>query len=315
MFTRVLQIAALYLAAVAARCMAADVMVERIPEGVAVKSRGTLFAKYWVKAGCKPVVWPIIGPTGKPVTRAFPMEDQPGEDQDHLHQRSLWFSHGNVNGIDFWSELPGHGTIEHLRFTTIEGGKQGKIATKNAWLGPDGRKHLEDERTLTFAVEDNSRTIDFDITLTAAERPVVFGDTKEGTLGIRMATGLTVESRAHKKLGGQIVNSRGERNDKAWGKRVDWVDYHGTIDGQQLGVAIFNHPNSFRYPTFWHVRPYGLFAANPFGQHDFIGGNSGAFTLAPGASIRLAYRFYLHRGDEVTGGVAEQFRVFAATNK
>jgi hypothetical protein len=289
--------------------------VERVPEGVAIKVGGRLFAKYWVKAGSKPVVWPIIGPTGKPVTRSFPMEDRHDEDQDHLHQRSLWFTHGDVNGVDFWSELPGHGTIEHLKFNRIEGGAQATVATSNAWLGPDGRKHLEDERTLTFVVEDDARIIDFDITLKAGDRPVVFGDTKEGTLGMRMAAGLTVESRAHKKLGGQIVNSRGERNDAAWGKRVDWVDYHGTIDGQKVGVAILNHPSSFRYPTFWHVRPYGLFAANPFGQHDFIGGKSGAFTLAPGAKIRLAYRVYIHRGDEVGGRVAEQFRRYAAATK
>ena len=314
----VFQLFALFLACALpgpVRSAPTEITAERVPEGVAVKVDGKLFAKYWVKAGCKPVVWPIVGPTGKPVTRSFPMEDQPGEDQDHLHQRSLWFTHGNVDGIDFWSELPGHGTIEHREFTRVEGGPQATIATKNDWLGPDGRKHLEDERTLTFRADADARALDFDITLKANDRPVTFGDTKEGTFGIRMAAGLTVESRSHAKLGGEIVNSQGNRNEAAWGKRVEWVDYHGAIDGQKVGVAILSHPASFRYPTFWHVRPYGLFAANPFGQHDFVGGKSGGFTLAPGAKIRLLYRVYVHRGNEKTGRVAEQFRSYAGSTK
>jgi len=97
---------------------------------------------------------------------------------------------------------------------------------------------------------------------------VTFGDTKEGSFGLRVNESMKVE----RKTGGKIVSSEGLEDEKAWGKPAAWVDYYGPIQGETLGIAILNHPSSFRYPTHWHVRPYGLFAANPWGLHDFTGG-------------------------------------------
>jgi len=68
---------------------------------------------------------------------------------------------------------------------------------------------------------------------------------------------------------GTIINAEGVKNTAAWGKRSTWVDYHGPKDGKVYGVAIFDHPSNPRHPTWWHVRDYALFAANPFGKHDF----------------------------------------------
>src|SRR6185295_7073001 len=135
---------------------------------------------------------------------------------------------------------------------------------------------------------------------------VVFGDTKEGSFGVRMASSIRVDS----KQGGEIVNSDGLTNQAAWGKPAAWVDYHGPVDGETWGIAILNHPSSFRYPTYWHVRTYGLFAANPFGIHDFTGSTDGSFTLAAGKSIELKYRVLLHKGDEKSGNVAEAFATY-----
>jgi hypothetical protein len=288
---------------------AAEVTVEKTPQGVTVKTDGKLFAEYLIRSGSKPILWPIVGPTGKRVTRNWPMEkDVPGEtDRDHVHQRSMWFTHGSVNGIDFWSE--GKGRIEHREFVKVEGGPQAVIVTRNDWLSPDGSKvQCQDERTLTFGADADRRWIDFEIAIKASNGPVVFGDTKEGSFGVRVASSMRVQTRK----GGHIVNSEGQKDDSAWGKPAAWVDYYGPVEGETTGLAILNHPSSFRFPTYWHVRGYGLFAANPFGLHDFTGGASkGDYTLPDGETLKLRYRVLLHNGDDTTGRVAEAFAEFA----
>jgi len=291
-----------------ASAFAAELTVEDTPGGVAVKIDGQPFAEYLTKSGSKSIVWPIYGPTGKLMTRSWPMDDKVAseKDRDHIHQRSLWFTHGDVNGIDFWSE--GKGRIEHREFVKKTGGEEAVIVTKNDWVSPDGKKVLEDERTFTFGGDKDARWIDVDIALTATEGPVVFGDTKEGSFGVRVPSSVRVET----LKGGKIVNSDGKQNLAAWGKPAAWVDYHGPIDDETLGIAILNHPSSFRYPTHWHVRTYGLFAANPFGLADFTNGKEkGEYTLPKGAGLRLRYRVLLHKGDEREGRVAEAFSAFA----
>jgi hypothetical protein len=293
--------------------VSAEITVERSDKGAVVKIDGRLFTEYLAHSGTKPILWPIIGPTGKPMTRDFPMRNRPGETKDHPHQRSLWFSHGNVNGVDFWGERGKVGTIKHLEFTKIAGGNPAVVATRNAWLAPDGRRVCEDRRMLHFDTDGDARWIDFDITLKATDGKLVFGDTKEGTFGVRVAETLSVDSRR----GGKIVNSRGQVDGAAWGRPAAWVDYHGPVDGNTVGIAILNHPSSFGYPTHWHVRTYGLFAANPFGLHDFPGGKNadGSLALARGHSVTFRYRVVLHRGNERLGKVAERFSAYSHEGK
>jgi len=138
--------------------------------------------------------------------------------------------------------------------------------------------------------------------------PVTFGDTKEGMFGLRVASSMDV----NKKRGGLILNAEGLRDDAAWGKPSAWVDYSGPLGGRTVGIAILNHPDSFRYPTHWHVRTYGLFAANPFGWHDFGIGKSGTYTLPQGHSLRFSYRVIFHDGDAQAARIAEHFRQYAS---
>jgi hypothetical protein len=292
------------------RLGAAEVTAERSPGGVTVKIDGQRFSEYLTRSGKKPVLWPIFGPTGKPMTRAYPLEIDPRETHDHPHQRSLWFTHGSVNGVDFWAESGKNvGTIEHRGFVQVRSGPTAVIIARNDWLGPDRRKVCEDQRALTFGGDAQSRWIDFLIALTATDGPLTFGDTKEGTFGVRVAESMRVEA----KPGGRIVNSRGQTDAAAWGQPAEWVDYHGPVDGQTLGIAILNHPASFRFPTGWHVRTYGLFAANPFAQGSFRGKGESAegYTLAAGKTLSLRYRVLLHRGDEKEGQVAAAFAAYA----
>jgi hypothetical protein len=288
---------------------AAEVTAEKTDRGVVVKIDGAMFTEYLTRCGTKPVLWPILGPTGKPMTRAYPMGEAPGERKDHVHQRSLWFTHGSVGGVNFWDEVSkGHGSIAHRKFVKVDSGPQAVIVAENDWLAADGKRVCEDVRTLTFGRDGPTRWIDFDLVLKASDAAVAFGDTKEGAFGVRIAETIKVDA----KLGGRIVNSEGQIDAKAWGQRAAWVDYYGPVEGQTVGIAILNHPSSFRFPTWWHVRSYGLFAANPFGVKDFTGGKGdGNHTLPQGESLRLRYRLLFHKGDEKEGRVAETFARYA----
>jgi hypothetical protein len=274
---------------------------------VDVMVNGRLFTSYIFKGAPKPYIYPIIGPTGKGITRNYPMKELPNESRDHAHHRSLWFTHGNVNGIDFWTESPKNGRIVHREFKKLTSGPlYGHISTVNDWIGPDGKKICEDTRDIYIYNTSGVGIIDFKITIKATDGPVTFGDTKEGMFGIRIADSMTVD-----RGKGRIQNSRGDLNEAAWGKQAEWCDYYGPVDDEIVGVAIMNMPSSFRFPTYWHVRTYGLFAANPFGLRDFTGDKSvnGGYTIPKEGTISFAYRIYIHKGTTEDGAVADVYRL------
>jgi hypothetical protein len=281
--------------------------------------QGKLFTNYVTDEPSKPYYFPVIGPTDDPYTRAYPMvKTIEGEDKDHPHQRSMWFTHGNVNGFDFWASDPINkpnakfGSIKETSRTVVHNGLRAAVLrTTDDWLGPDGKTVCEDQRTVLFAGTDSTRVIDFDITIKAREKPVTFGDTKEGMFGLRLASSMDVKA----KKGGKITNAEGVTDNTAWGKASPWVDYTGPVDGQTVGIAILNHPESFRYPTTWHVRDYGLFAANPFGWHDFGRKESGEYTIPEGQSIRFKYRVFLHKGETEKAHIPAAFQAFAKPPK
>ena len=281
----------------------ADVQFKKGNEAVDVLVNGNLFTRYVFAGAPKPYCYPVIGPTGNPVTRAYPMEDVEGETKDHPHHRSFWFTFGDVNGIDFWSESDKAGKIVHKEFEKL---KDGVIRTKNDWIAPDGRKVCEDTRELKFS----EHTMDFTITIKATNGPVKFGDTKEGMLGVRVASSMDVDKGA-----GHIVNSRGDKDADAWGKQAEWCDYYGPVDGKTVGIAIMDHPSSFRYPTYWHVRTYGLFATNPFGLNAFTNGKTadGSYTIPAGGKITFRYRILIHEGTTEEAKIAEAYSNYAKT--
>jgi hypothetical protein len=268
------------------------------------------FTTYQAPEGLKPYFFPLIGPTGNPFTRAYPMKDVPGEKHDHPHQKSLWFTHGNVNGIDFWAEAKGHGSIrETSRSLVTATPALGQLKTTDDWVAPDGKVVCTDERTVRLyrSIASGVRYLDFDITIKADHGPVTFGDTKEGMFGVRVASSMDVDA----KKGGKITNSDGLNDAAAWGKPATWVDYTGPVEGETVGIAILNHPSSFRHPTTWHVRTYGLFAANPFGWHDFGLKKPGDHTIPAGESIHFGYRVILHKGDTASAALPAAYEAYA----
>ena len=258
----------------------------------------------------KPYLAPLRSPSGKIITRRYPMENVEGESRDHLHHRGLWFSYDDVNGVKFWENDPSYKDPRVGRIV-VEDAKwrpdANILETVFNWTDHNGKVLLVEHRTAIFRATRDLRIIDFDIKLTAPEK-VVFGDTKEGAFAIRLADALT-----EKRGGGKMVNAEGLTGmANVWGKRSNWVDYSGTIDGEKLGVAIFDHPSNPSHPVRWHARDYGLFALNPWGQHAFDPAAPQAHTpLAAGASLHFRWRVVIHVGDTESAHIADLYREFA----
>ena len=289
------------------------VQITQLADRLRVEINGQLLTEYFYQDVPRPYCYPLIGPGDVAMTRNWPMKDTPGEEHDHPHHRSLWFAHGAVNGHDFWSEQKDFGRTVHEDFLEVKSGKKkGVIHERTKWVAADGQVVCTDERTLRFynPGRASERLIDFEITLKASNGELTLGDTKEGTMAVRLAETMRLKG----NLGqGHIVNSAGVRDGQTWGKRADWCDYYGPVEGKTVGIAIFDHPRNPRHPTWWHVRDYGLFAANPFGQHDFESlpdKAAGNLIVPAGKSVTFRYRFYLHEGDEQQAKVARKYKQY-----
>jgi hypothetical protein len=195
------------------------------------------------------------------------------------------------------------------KVTKVQSGKQGVIEADFRWVDPNGTALLTEHRRMVFHDDPQNRVVDFDITLKALDKPVKFGDTKEGTFAIRISDKMT-----EKAKGGQMVSSTGATTMKdVWGKAFPWVDYSGTLDGKTVGIAILDHPGNPKSPTHWHSRDYGLFAANIFGERDFYRDKSrdGSVTLEPNKSMRFRYRVVVHPGDAEAAKIAELYQQYS----
>jgi len=292
---------------------ASGVKITEQEKTLRIEINGELFTEYCFKDVPRPYFYPVIGPTGVPIIRHWPMKDGPNEEHDHPHHRSLWFTHGNVNGIDFWTDGENKGKVVHEKFVEIISGPElGIIKSQNKWVAPGGEIVCTDTRTHRFYSRPDGQIMDFEVTIHASHGKVTLGDTKEGSMAIRVAPTMRLEG---KVANGHTINSEGLKDTDAWGKRAVWCDYYGPVDGDIVGVAIFDHPDNPKHPTWWHVRPYGLFAANPFGVHDFEKKprGTGDLVIQAGQSVTFKWRFYFHKGDEKQGQVAERYREYAAT--
>jgi hypothetical protein len=290
------------------------VQISQDKEKLRVEINGKLFTEYYYQDVPRPYFYPLLGPNELPMTRRWPLESTTDEQHDHPHHRSLWYAHSSVNGLDFWTEGTNACKIVHEKFLDIQSGKKlGTIQSADKWVAHDGTIVCTDVRTMRFYEEpDDQRVFDFDVTLQAPpDKPVIFGDDKDGTMAVRIAETMRLKQK-DKPGDGHIVLSSGMRDQEAWGKRADWCDYYGPVHGKIVGIALFDHPDNPRHPSWWHVRDYGLFAANPFGIHDFEKKpkGTGDFILPAGQSVAFRYRFYLHEGDEKQARVAEHYQEY-----
>jgi hypothetical protein len=296
--------------------LAADVKVTSEKDHVAVDINDRPFTTlYFGGETMKPYLHPLRAATGTLVTRQFPMEKVEGETRDHPHHQGLWFSHGDVNGFDFWGNVrpgPKFGRIVVDKITRAEGGsKTGTIAFEGRWIDPTDKAILKETRRMTFSGDKETRVVDIDITLSALNGQVKFGDTKEGTFAIRIADAMT-----EKAKGGVLTNAAGAQGMKSvWGKPSPWVDYSGNLGNEAVGITILDHPANPRHPTHWHARDYGLFAANIFGEHDFYNDKQrdGSLTVEPGKPVRFRYRVVIHPGDVNAAKAPQLFKEYSKT--
>ena len=288
---------------------------------------GKLFTSYWwPDTVYKPILYPILTAAGTPITRGFPIKARAGERRDHMHQVGNWLNYGNVNGLDFWGNgsegkrnVKG-GQIKHLGIAELSEGKgEGSMKTTASWIDPAGKELLAEKTEFHFIATDSIRFIDRITTLTATGEAVSFKDTKEGSFGIRVARQLelpsredvtltdaqgnptTVKAMSNEGVTGNYRSSEGVTGEAIWGKRAKWMDLYGSIGNEKISLVICDHPKNLSYPTYWHARGYGLFAANPFGAKDFTEGKDELNHKIPaGGSLTLKYRIIISSGSHLT---------------
>jgi hypothetical protein len=316
-----------FLVVLAAPAPEATVHIEVIKdEAIVFRAGKDEVTRYHIASSlAKPYFWPLVAQNGVTLTRAWPMDrNEPLTQTDHVHQKSAWFCHGDVipegvelkqrvkgvEGVDFWSETPGHGRIVCTRVGEPRVEKNhGWVATANEWRTADDLKVLDEARTLHLYDLPEGRLLVLDIDLHAGVAPLTFGDTKEGSLGIRICPGFAEQAGK-----GRLTNAEGKTTEKnCWGQVSAWCDYSGEARGTRAGLAILADPTN-PVPTAWHSRAYGLMAANPFGR-DKSGfpsqrGNTKRVHLDRGEHLKLRYGLFLHAGDAEEGKVAAAYERF-----
>lgn len=275
----------------------------------------------------KPVLYPINAANGATVTRGFPLAPRDGERNDHPHHIGLWLNYESVNGLDFWNNsynIPvankiKYGWIRNTKVESVENGKtSGKLTYSSNWENQARQILLKESTSFIFSGSNNNRTIDRITTLTAQKDSVFFKDIKDGMLGIRVTKELEMHSdkveeftdsqgnitkvaASNNGANGSYLTSAGKIGNDAWGTRGNWCVLAAVKDGQPISIAIVDHPKNPGYPTYWHARDYGLFAANPLGQKIFSNGKETLdFKLAAGQSVTFRYRIIITSGEKVT---------------
>jgi hypothetical protein len=273
----------------------------------------------------KPVLFPLVTVSGTTVTRGFPLATRANERTDHPHHIGMWFNYGDVNGLDFWNnsdaikteDKPKYGSIQHQKIVSVKSGPQkGELKVSSNWVDNNGKIVLKETTILVFSGDDNSRTIDRTTTLTAQEEKVTFKDNKEGLLGIRVARELEMPSKKaeiftdaqglattvavlnNEGVTGDFISSKGITGNEVWGTRGNWCMMYGQKNGEDIAISIIDHPDNPGYPTYWHARGYGLFAANTLGQEVLSGGKEKLnLSLDAGNSVTFKYRVMITNGN------------------
>jgi len=296
-----------------------DLQVNDAEKKVDVMVDGKLFTSYiYPEVIKKPVLWPVMSPAGNMLTRSFPMINKEGDRTDHPHHVGVWLNYGDVNGLDFWNNSEaisperrdGFGTIYHRSIDEVKSGKgSALLATSAVWKSPDQTEMLEEQTSFNFIASETMRIIDRTTTLTAIIDEVNFTDNKEGMFAIRVAREMELPSEKPTNLmdshgvvtrvekmdntfvKGDYRSAEGVEGKEVWGTRCRWMKLASEIKGEQVALVIIDHPSNAGYPTYWHARDYGLFAANTLGQKIFSEGkNELNFSLKKGESVTFKYR-------------------------
>ena len=260
----------------------------------------------YAKAQFRPYFFPVLGPNGREVTRGETSDIS----KDHVHHRSLYVAYGEVNDVDLWGEGSNSGRVVPQGFTQKQGGAVvSRLYTQNSWQTQVGEVLMTDIQNFRiYNLPEDAALLDLDLSFIASVGDVHFGDTKEGgIISIRVHPSMNASD------GGKMENAFGGINEaETWGKRANWCDYSGVVDGTPVGIAVFDHIVNPRYPTYWHVRNYGLMGSNIFGGSSFERDPSkdGSYTLKQGEEMHFRFRVLIHAGDANVGKVAQKYHDF-----
>lgn len=270
----------------------------------------------------KPVLYPIHAANSAIVTRGFPLKTASADPTDHPHHVGLWFNFENVNGLDFWNNsyaIPadkksGYGWIKTDRVIETTSGPKGILSYHANWTNQKNNVLLEETTRFEFSGSDRQRIIDR-TTVLKADTTVRFTDAKDGLLGLRLAHALQIPTSEDQKFtddkgnvtvvkggtdkiaNGNYLTSEGKQGNDAWSTRGVWCKVFGKMGNDSVSIAIIDHPKNPNYPTFWHARGYGLFAANPLGEKVFTNGKSEKnLTLKKGESVSFRFRILIDSG-------------------
>jgi Methane oxygenase PmoA len=298
-----------------------DVIVKESERKVEILADGKPFTAYLFPSDTflkKPVLYPIITANGTEITRGFPMKPRAGERVDHPHHVGMWMNYEYVNGYDFWNNSTAikdrskYGTIKHTKIVKAKGGNaQGVLVVAADWIVADakGKTVMTEITTFTFKSKGTQRIIDRSTKLTATADTVFMKDVKDGFFAIRVARELEhpsdkadvfidakgIETKVDKLdntfITGKYRSSEGIEGDSVWSTRGRWVNLSGRIGNENISVCLIDHVKNVNYPTYWHARGYGLFAANPLGEKVFSNGKKQLnLKLSPKQSITFKYR-------------------------
>jgi hypothetical protein len=247
----------------------------------------------------------INSPSGAKITRNHPPAPDDPQDHDKLHP-GLWMAFGDLSGADDWRlKAP----VDHVRFVEEPKETDGmlRFAVENRYLTDGGGKEIcrEISKYALEPVKDGVLML-WDSTFRSDGGSFYFGDQEEMGVGVRMAKAASVKS----QLGGRILNSDGERDEKGvWGKQTDWCDYSGEVGSKFVGVMMMPHPANLR-KSWTHARDAGLMTLNLFGQKAFTrSGEASRIEVPAGMEFRIRYGVLFHwsdRSDEFEPGAAYQ---------
>jgi hypothetical protein len=304
---------------------AEPVTIKRGGKKIDIAINGKPFTTYYFNdTVAKPYLMPLRTASGIVISRDFPVVNTvtPADQKTpsfEPHQRPLYFGHGDIDGLNFWAEQAfdsyyhGHSreAYGHMSLSKIEeaaaGTDSATIKANFNLLAPSGRIIAEETQKFTFSGDNHMRIIDCEFVVHANHGPVTFGDTKEGTFALRLGPALSAPH-------DHMINSNGAQGEPAiWGKPADWVEYSGVVSGKPVSVAVFDSPRSFRHPTTWHARAYGLFAANPFGWREFTKDPSkdGSWTVPEGKSLTFRYRVLIDEEQLSPARLAELYKQYS----
>jgi hypothetical protein len=247
----------------------------------------------------RPFLFPVIGPAGRSLTRM----GHPHDPETHSHHNSVWLSHADIGGVDFWSDRR-LGIVRHKRIVKYEDeGEKSHLVEENEWVDRDGKVLLNETRQVSvLLLEGKEWLLVIDSTFAAKDKPITLGKTPFGFIGVRMAKTIGVNDG-----GGRIRNSEGGVNeaDIFW-KKARWVDYSGAIENGKIeGITLFDHPGNPNHPSDFHVRNDGWMGAalNLEGPRE----------ITHDKPLHLRYGLYIHSDMKSADAIEAVWKQFSKT--